>query len=121
MLGTMFARGVHHVSLNVADVAAARSFYVDVLGLRERADRPDFPFDGAWLDCGDQQVHLIAAAVPDDLGQHFAVRVDDLDGCVDDLRARGVEVSAPKRVGTGRQSFLRDPSGNTVELHEPAG
>ena len=54
------------MSLKVADVEAARRFYVDVLGFVERNDRPAFGFDGAWLDVGDggQQVHLIAADVP---------------------------------------------------------
>ncbi len=43
-------------------------FYVGILGLTERADRPDFSFDGAWLDAGSQQVHLIKADVPPDRG-----------------------------------------------------
>ena len=89
--------GVHHVSINVSDVDAAKDFYVDVLGLTERADRPDFGFGGAWLDLGGQQVHLIEGAVPDRLGQHFAIAVDDLDAVVDELRGRGVKVSDPSR------------------------
>ena len=47
--------GVHHVSLNVTNTAEATAFYTDVLGLR-LIDRPDFPFDGAWLEVGGQQV-----------------------------------------------------------------
>ncbi len=111
--------GVHHVSINVRDAAEAIAFYTDVLGLRQRPDRPDFAFAGAWLDIGGQQVHLIEAAVPDDTGQHFAIQVADIDGAVADLRAQGIEVGDPKPVGTARQSFLHDPSGNTIELHEP--
>jgi catechol 2,3-dioxygenase-like lactoylglutathione lyase family enzyme len=111
--------GVHHVSINVDDVDAARHFYVDVLGLRERSDRPAFSFAGAWLDLGDQQVHLIEAKVPTDQGQHFAVRVADVDAAVAELRSKGVEVSDPVAVGTGRQSFLHDPSGNRIELNQP--
>jgi len=38
---------VHHVSVCVTDMTAARAFYVDVLGFEERADRPDFGFPGA--------------------------------------------------------------------------
>jgi catechol 2,3-dioxygenase-like lactoylglutathione lyase family enzyme len=112
--------GVHHVSINVDDVGAALAFYVDVLGLSPRTDRPDFRFGGAWLDAGGQQVHLIEAQPPPGAGQHFALRVDDLDGTVDELRGRDVEVSDPKPVGPGRQAFLTDPAGNMVELHEPA-
>ncbi|MEO7428355.1 MAG: VOC family protein [Acidimicrobiales bacterium] len=64
--------GVHHVSVNVADVDAALAFYVGRLGLTARSDRPDFGFAGAWLDVGAQQVHLIEAPVPEDKGQHLA-------------------------------------------------
>jgi glyoxylase I family protein len=114
--------GVHHVSINVADLAVARSFYVEVLGFTERIDRPDFPgTPGAWLDVGGQQVHLIVGEVPARLGQHYAVLVADIDSTVTTLRERGVRVSDPVEVGTGLQSFTRDPSGNTVEIHEAGG
>jgi len=111
--------GLHHVSINVRDVEAAQTFYVDVLGLCSRGDRPAFAFDGAWLDAGTQQVHLIESAVPDDRGQHFALQVEDLDAAVADLRRRGVDVSDPVPIGPARQAFVHDPSGNLVELHEP--
>jgi glyoxylase I family protein len=111
---------VHHVSINVVDVDAALQFYVDVLGLTERADRPAFDFGGAWLDAGAQQVHLIEAQVPPGHGQHFALHVADLDAAVTELRAKAVHVSDPRPVGTSRQAFVSDPSGNLVELHEPA-
>jgi glyoxylase I family protein len=111
--------GVHHVSINVADVKAAAAFYTDVLGLTLRADRPDFGFGGAWLDAGSQQVHLIEAPGPEDRGQHFALQVADLDAAIADLRAAGTTVSDASPVGTGRQAFLHDPSGNLVELHQP--
>lgn len=109
---------VHHVSLNVDDVEAAVAFYTEVLGLSLRDDRPDFPFAGAWLDVGPQQIHLIAADVPPDQGQHVSLQVDDLTAAVAELRGRGVEVSEPRPVGVVRQSFLHDPSGNLIELDE---
>jgi glyoxylase I family protein len=112
--------GIHHVSVNVDDVAACRRFYVDVLGFTERSDRPDFGFDGAWLDAGGQQLHLIAARAPEAVGQHFAIQVDDLDAAVAEVRWLGIEVSDPSPVGTGRQAFLTDPAGNAIELHQAA-
>lgn len=114
------ALGVHHVSLNVTDVAAAVEFYVDTLGLGERGDRPDFGFGGAWLDVGGQQIHLLEAAPASDLGQHVALQVDDLAACIAELRAGAVQVSDASPVGTGLQAFLHDPAGNLVELHQPA-
>ncbi|HJR25321.1 MAG TPA: VOC family protein [Acidimicrobiales bacterium] len=116
----MRATGVHHVSINVSDVDEAVRFYTDVLGLTVRQDRPDFGIGGAWLDAGGQQLHLIESPVPPGLGQHFALRVDDLDAAISELRARDLEVSDASPVGTGRQAFVSDPSGNLVELHQPA-
>lgn len=113
--------GVHHVSINVEDVDAALTFYVDTLGLKLREDRPDFGFPGAWLDAGDQQVHLIGAPAPAARGQHFAIRVDDLGSVLAELRDRGISVSDAMPVGASLQAFLSDPSGNQVELHQVGG
>lgn len=110
--------GIHHVSVNVEDVEEAVNFYTEVLGLTLRSDRPDFGFDGAWLDVGAEQLHLIKGQVPPASGQHFAVRVDDMDQVVKEIRSRGLEVSDPVPVGRNRQAFLSDPAGNGIELHE---
>jgi catechol 2,3-dioxygenase-like lactoylglutathione lyase family enzyme len=118
-LGAVRALAVHHVSINVDDVDAAVAFYVDVLGLVMRQDRPpDLGVGGVWLDAGGQQVHLIHAPPPSPRGQHFALLVDDLDAAVSDLRARDVKVSDPAPVGRSHQSFLNDPAGNLIELHQ---
>lgn len=114
----MNVRGVHHVSINVDDVDAARRFYVDVLGLSERKDRPDFGFPGAWLDAGGEQVHLIGGPTPAPQGQHFALRVDDLSTVIDELRLLGITVSDAVPVGPSLQAFLNDPCGNQIELHQ---
>src|SRR5690349_762014 len=111
---------VHHVSINVNDVDAALEFYVNVLGLRARSDRPDFGFGGAWLDAGGQQVHLIEGTVPAGNGEHFALQVRELDSAISELRAKGVKVSDPSPVGTSLQAFLQDPAGNLIELHQVA-
>lgn len=110
--------GVHHVSVNVADVDEALDFYTEVLGCRRRSDRPDFGFGGAWLDVGGQQVHLIEGQTPDAKGQHFAVQVPSMADAIAELRARGITVSDAIPVGPNLQAFLEDPSGNAIELHE---
>ena len=109
---------VHHVSINVRNVDEALEFYVNRLGLTPRGDRPDFGFAGAWLDAGGQQVHLIEGDPPAALGQHFALQVDDLDAAIADLRSQGIKTTDASGVGTGRQAFVSDPSGNGIELHE---
>ena len=111
--------GIHHVSINVADVADAVTFYTEVLGLTLRTDRPDdLGIGGVWLDAGGQQVHLLEAGPPPGLGQHFALWVDDLDAVIAELRAQALTVSDASAVGRGRQAFISDPSGNLVELHQ---
>jgi glyoxylase I family protein len=113
--------GIHHVSVCVRDSAEAVAFYVDVLGCVE-LPRPDFGFGGHWLDAGGQQVHLMESDAPRPQGDHFAIRVDDLEAAVNDIRAAGVTVNTlPHMAGAGHQAFLQDPSGNTIELNQPDG
>ena len=113
--------GVHHVSINVVDVAEAIGFYTDVLGGVLRDDRPDLGVGGAWIDIGESQVHLIELPVPADIGQHFAIQVADLAATVAELRAHGVEIGDPTVIASSLQAFTKDPSGNSVELREVAG
>ena len=114
---------VHHVSINCADVEATAPFYTEVLGMKT-LERPDFPFNGRWLQTGGGgEVHLIEVeGWHPPKGQHWAFRVDDIDATVAELRDRGVEVKDPKALPgtTARQTFFFDPSGNMIELNQPA-
>jgi catechol 2,3-dioxygenase-like lactoylglutathione lyase family enzyme len=110
--------GVDHVAINVVDVPASVAFYTEVLGLSARTDRPDLGVDGAWLDAGGQQVHLLEAPIPPNLGQHLSLLVSDMDAVVAELRRRGVDVTDPTGINSDRQAFLVDPSGNAIELHQ---
>lgn len=112
--------GVHHVSLNVRDVDEAGKFYLEVLGL-EKLPRPDFGFDGLWLRSGGQEIHLMKVDEHEaPQGQHFAFKVKSLDEAIAELEGQGIKVSPPNELpGGARQAFLRDPSGNIVELNQP--
>jgi glyoxylase I family protein len=120
ILSAMQPLGIHHASINVDDSEAGIAFYTEILGGTVRDDRPDFGIGGAWIDLGVSQVHLIELEVPPDRGQHFAIQVADLDATVAELRVKGVDVNDPSAAGSGRQTFVTDPAGNTVELHEVA-
>lgn len=111
--------GIHHVNLLVSDLEPALRFYTDALGLVP-LDRPPFDFEGAWLAAGDQQVHLVVTPdLPSESTQHFALLVDDLESVVAELRSEGLRVSSPQAIADiAQQSFLRDPSGNLIELHQ---
>jgi catechol 2,3-dioxygenase-like lactoylglutathione lyase family enzyme len=113
--------GIHHVAICVRDADEAVTFYTDVLGLTV-LDRPDFGFGGYWLDAGGQQVHLMQSETSRSGGDHFAIRVDDLESAVADIRATGYTVNTIDHMaGAGHQAFLHDPSGNFIELNQPDG
>jgi catechol 2,3-dioxygenase-like lactoylglutathione lyase family enzyme len=115
--------GLQHVALEVGDLDAARAFYVDLFGMTV-LDRPDFGFPGLWLGLPDSRmVHLIEGSRAAHPGHHFALQVDDVHASVATLRGCGIEVADPFETapGAGLQAFLHDPSGNVIELNQPAG
>src|SRR5438067_10723952 len=85
---------LHHVSLPVSDLARAKHFYAEVLGLREIA-RPPFDFPGAWFAVGDRQLHLIVhdgstfrvGKLVDTRDAHFAIRVSSYRAAREHLHA----------------------------------
>jgi glyoxylase I family protein len=118
-MAAMALLGLHHVTVGVRDIAEARAFYVGALGCTE-IERPDFGFDGMWIDCGGTQLHFFVTEAPRPEREHFALAVRGIDGVVAGLEAQGVGVFVADPVpGAGRQAFLRDPSGNLIELNEP--
>jgi catechol 2,3-dioxygenase-like lactoylglutathione lyase family enzyme len=120
------ATGLNHVSVPAADLAASLAFYVEVLGL-ERIPSPDFEFPVEWLRCGDLQIHLYhrPEGVGPSLYQHFGLTIDDFMGVYNRVRALGVQDSAAfsgvvtELPDGGVQMYVRDPSGNLVELDHP--
>jgi catechol 2,3-dioxygenase-like lactoylglutathione lyase family enzyme len=104
----------------VSDLDAARAFYCGVLGLGE-APRPELSVQGAWLEAGPQQIHIIVsdAGIAETVG-HVAFEVDDVHACADEVEAAGIAVRrSPDRPGVRRQVQFRDPFGNLVELNQP--
>ncbi|MHB8523016.1 MAG: VOC family protein [Limisphaerales bacterium] len=115
---------LNHVALHVQDVEASCAFYRNVLQL-EPIPRPAFDFAGAWFRLGaEQELHLIGdrvePVISDHRGNHFALRVDDLDAWERQLKKHGVDFLPRKRRPDGAaQVFLRDPDGHVVELFTP--
>jgi catechol 2,3-dioxygenase-like lactoylglutathione lyase family enzyme len=123
---TLQVLGVHHVSFEVADLAAAVQFYSGVLGLKA-IDRPDLGFPGAWLEAGTVVIHLIqgqsagASAAPRSRGDHLALAAADVDAAERALKKAGVHYVRQTQRATGvAQIFLADPDGHTIELNPSA-
>lgn len=114
---------MQHVSLDVDDLDAALRFWSGAMGFPIAPRPASLGEGGAWLDVpGGGQLHLVAVAdhVPPATSQHVAFAVADVDAAVARLRAAGHDASDPFDVGAGRQSFVRDPAGNLVELNQPS-
>jgi catechol 2,3-dioxygenase-like lactoylglutathione lyase family enzyme len=117
---------LHHVSICVTDLARAKAFYGDVLGLREIA-RPITDFPGAWYELGDRQLHLIVHEAPrtlrgttaiDGRDGHFAFRVRDYDETRAFLELREVPFREHRQNSTPwEQIFVTDPDGNVIEFN----
>jgi len=120
-------KSIAHASFLVADVKKSLIFYCDVLQLHLNETRPNFAFEGAWIDIDEsgQQIHLMQLPNPDssegrpDHGgrdKHIALVVDDIAK----LERRLIEADVKfTRSKSGRAAFFcRDPDGNAFEFAE---
>ena len=114
----------HHVSVNSNDTPIDEMvvFYRDVLGLADD-HRPEIPgIPGHWHAVGSQQLHLVGAPPSgnaiDTTGHHYCVAVEDLDGAIRELEARGVEYVRGVQGEGIVQIWIADPAGNTIELQQ---
>ena len=130
---------IEHVALAVADLDAAVAHYEEVWGLavehRERVD--DQGVEEAMLPLGDSYLQLLGATGPDTtVGKflarkgeglhHIAYEVEDLEGALAELKAKGVPLidEAPRRGGRGHMVAFVHPKGNhglLVELIQSPG
>jgi catechol 2,3-dioxygenase-like lactoylglutathione lyase family enzyme len=101
-----------HVNLRVDNLADAVRFYSEVMGL-EPIVRGDRGGKGAWFRLGTTEVHIAedTSAQPRSK-RHFAVEVADLEEARRDAERKGAEID---KVEEGR-FFMRDPSGNRIEV-----
>jgi glyoxylase I family protein len=117
---------LHHASLVVADTAASLIFYRDIFGMQQ-TDRPDLGFPGAWLQLGEQQIHLLELENTDPItgrpehggrDRHIALSVQDLAPVKNILDKNGIAYTLSK---SGRKAlFCRDPDGNALEILQQA-
>jgi catechol 2,3-dioxygenase-like lactoylglutathione lyase family enzyme len=114
----------HHVSVNTngTPLEPLVEFYRDVLGLGD-APRPDIHgIPGHWHTVDDLQLHLVGAPPSgnaiDSTGNHYCVSVDDIEGAIRELEARGIEYKRGVQGEGVIQIWIADPAGNTIELQQ---
>lgn len=123
MKSTTVFIGLHHGSLIVRDLTLSLNFYCHILGMEQNRQRPEMSFDGAWLNIGEQQIHLLRLPKteqfiqqPEHAGRdrHLAICVDQIDGIKQNLEYHQIPFTMSR---SGRQAlFCRDPDGNGLEF-----
>src|SRR5215469_10582097 len=117
--------------LFVRDLARARDFYQNVMGLEYKHGDDD----GAYFELGPDGFMVISHDTADDLlspadvdhepargaRSVLATSVEDVDAAYEELLAKGVEfIRAPQDRHWGlRCAHFKDPEGNVWEIHTP--
>ena len=132
---------LNHVGVRVRDMKAAEAFYVGLLGLKPKPNKPN------WLQIGNgQMLHLMPGSDESDegrdigdLARHVSLHVDSLEDVVALMLRHGckpfqAELYKPGVGKPGRRSltdasdlsygigtvFVEDPDGNIVEFIDPS-
>ena len=120
--------GLAHTCFNTLDLDGIVAFY-SALGLPVAFEfkRDDGTRYGVYIRLGRRTFleFFVGADIPAK-GQkpcttyrHICLEVDNLAKTVEELRARGIEVSDPKLgMDNSWQAWTADPDGNAIEFHE---
>jgi lactoylglutathione lyase len=117
----MMTHSIQHVNVMVDDLASATEFYGGLLGLAPDPT-PDLGFPAQFFAVGGgQQIHVNELEDVHAERAHFCVRLDDFSTVFRRAYDAGVvEINTwgkVRRLPTGvMQAFVRDPSGNLIEL-----
>jgi catechol 2,3-dioxygenase-like lactoylglutathione lyase family enzyme len=112
------------VTIPVKDQAAAKSFYMNVLGCRVVEEMPMMPGSN-WLrmEFPGVETRIVLAnwfkQMPPGCLQGIVLITDDISNTCKELKNRGVEVSEIKDQPYGKEATFYDPDGNGWVLHQP--
>jgi catechol 2,3-dioxygenase-like lactoylglutathione lyase family enzyme len=108
---------IDHVSVLITDLGRSRTFYRDLLGLKEIAKPKTFSFPVLWFDLGNQQLHLLLKPAPDTVSaRHFAMRVRDARAARAYFLDRGVAIQETTPIPRCDRFFVFDPDENRIEI-----
>ena len=125
--------GLAHVGVFVKDIQRSKKFYTEVLGL-EVIDECVFVDENntytiAFVKKGSLIIELVMMKIQKELGDgvvdHIAMQVDDLDGMIAKLGAKGIQfeskepVHHPSMLGKGAKwIFFRGPDNEHLEISQ---
>ena len=118
-------KNLAHVCFVVSDLDASIAFY-EKLGLKQTFDfvRDTGERHGVYLHISGRNFLELFVGKLDPPAErqrykHVCFEVDDMDATVASLRSQGITASDPK-LGSDKsiQSWLKDPDGNQIELHQ---
>jgi len=121
---------IDHIGIAVSDLAETLKVYTDALGLTLHGTETveEQKVKTAFLPVGDSEIELLESTAPDGpIGkfietrgqgiQHIALRVDDIEKALAELKAKGVRLIDEKpRYGAGgaKIAFLHPKATNGV-------
>ena len=127
---------VDHIGIAVKDMEQAKKFYSDVLGMAALGEEviEQQKVKVCFIPCGDSEVELLESTSPDgpvakfiekngEGIQHLALRVDNLEAALTDLKEQGVRlIDETPRYGAGGASIAfvhpKATGGILLELSE---
>ncbi len=113
-------KGIAFTGIPVTDIARAREYYEDVLGLKLSAEMAH----GKWIeyDVGGATVALTSINPrwePSDQGTAVGFEVDDIDAMLDAIKESGAPVYMDKMESpVCWLAIVQDPDGNKVVIHK---
>jgi lactoylglutathione lyase len=121
-----------HTMLRVGDLAAAKRFYCDTLGMRVLREReyPEGKFTLCFVGYGDEAANAVVELTYNwgtttyEVGTafgHLAIGTDDIHATCERVRAAGYKVTrepGPMKHGATVIAFVEDPNGYKIELIE---
>jgi len=132
----MKIKHIDHIGIAVKSIDQAGKFYTDVLGLniQEIETVAEQKVNVAFIPITDSEVELLESVEPDgpvakyiksrgEGVQHIAFRVDDINHCLEELKAKGVRLidQAPRDgAGGAKIAFIhpKETNGVLVEICE---
>jgi glutathione S-transferase fosA5 len=116
--GAVLVLGINHLTLAVRDLDLSVRFYVDLLGLKLRAQWNR----GAYLTAGTAWITLTLDSDARDLAlpeyTHFAFTVRQCDFQEISDRVRGAQVRIwQENHSPGDSLYFMDPNGHKLEIH----